>query len=146
MNDFKTRLAEYKAGHKVLYLPIKQKYFDAIMAGTKVEEFREVRPATWKRYLEAVPDPDDNGRLVEKEDEDGYPVMIKYDAIHFAVGYEKVRDEALVEVEGSRVEVFVDDKDEVITYEYDGQLWVAEQCVYVLGKILDKSIVEKRKK
>lgn len=35
---------------KVLNLIIKQRYLDAILAGRKVQEFREVRPTTIKNY------------------------------------------------------------------------------------------------
>ena len=48
---------------KVLNLIIKQKYFDAILAGRKVQEFREVRPTTVKKYIELDEDE------FEKEDE-----------------------------------------------------------------------------
>ena len=42
-----------------LYLPIKQIYFDAIVEGSKKEEYREIKPTTYKKYLEC--------------DENGYP-------------------------------------------------------------------------
>ena len=133
---------------KVLYLPIKQKYFDAIMAGRKVQEFREVRPTTIGKLLQV----DEDG--YEIEDEDGNAQPIKYDAIHFAVGYNKDRDEALVEVVGSHCEIFTDDEtNEPITYEHgvdkktgEPMIWVAEQVVYDLGKIISHNIREKSKK
>ena len=34
-----------------LYLPIKQKYFDERVAGTKDEEFREIKDTTFTNYL-----------------------------------------------------------------------------------------------
>ena len=44
-----------------LYLPIKQTYFDQIIAGTKKEEFREVKyGVTSSRYLQK----DEHGQLV----------------------------------------------------------------------------------
>ena len=121
---------------KVLNLIIKQVYFDAILAGRKVQEFREVRPTTIKKLLQL----DKEG--YEVEDENGNAIPIHYDAIQFYVGYSKDRDSALVEVLGAHCEIFVDDKGEPITYEYgrdkDGQplVWVAEQVVYNLGKVL----------
>lgn len=130
---------------KVLNLIIKQKYFDAILAGRKVQEFREVRPTTINKLLQL----DEDG--YEVEDEDGNAQPIKYDAIQFFVGYNKDRDSALVEVVGSHCEIFVNDKGEPITYEYgrdkEGKplVWVAEQVVYDLGKILDHNIREKSK-
>ena len=93
-----------------LYLPSKQTYFDQIIAGTKKEEYREVKEGiTASRYLLK----DGNGNLVlnpscTEDDEEYYiddynngqfpflPKPIKF--LHLAVGYNKVRDEALVEV------------------------------------------------
>lgn len=132
---------------KVLYLIIKQKYFDAIMAGRKVQEFREVRRKNIKRYLQL----DADG--YEIEDEKGNAQPIKYDAIYFAVGYEKGRDTALVQVENAHCEIFKDEKTgDPIIYE-DGidektgepLVWVAEQVVYDLGKILEHHIWDKSK-
>ena len=134
---------------KVLRLIIKQKYFDAILAGRKVQEFREVRPTTIKRLLQL------NEDGFEVEDENGNAQPIKYDAIQFYVGYNKDRDNALVEVLGSHCEIFVDENDEPITYEdgvdKDGQplVWVAEQVVFNLGKVLEvhrKPVAENRGK
>ena len=65
---------------KVLTLNIKQKYFDAILAGRKVQEFREVRPTNIKMLLQL----DEEG--FEVEDEDGNAQPIKYDAIKFLTG------------------------------------------------------------
>ncbi len=42
-----------------LYLTIKQVYFDQIVAGTKKEEYREIKDITYKKYLAC--------------DENGYP-------------------------------------------------------------------------
>lgn len=131
---------------KVLNLIIKQKYFDAILSGRKVQEFREVRPTTVKKYIEL----DEGG--FEKEDEFGNAVPIKYDAIRFFVGYNADRDTALVEVVGSHTEIFVDENEQPITYEHgtdkDGKplWWVAEQVVYDLGKVLEHNIRDKSKK
>ena len=43
-----------------LYLTIKQVYFDAIVAGLKKEEYREIKNTTYKKYLEV--------------DEEGWPL------------------------------------------------------------------------
>lgn len=131
---------------KILNLIIKQKYFDAIMAGRKVQEFREVRPTTVKKLIQI----DDEG--YEITDEDGISIPIQYDAIRFYVGYNAGRDSALVEVESAYCETFVDDKGQPIIYEHgvdkDGNplQWIAEQVVYNLGKILEKNIRDKSKK
>lgn len=130
---------------KVLNLIIKQKYFDAILAGRKVQEFREVRPTTIKKLLQL----DEEG--FEIEDADGNAQPIKYDAIQFHVGYNKDRDNALVEVLGAHCEIFVDENNEPITYEHgrdkDGKplVWVAEQVVFDLGKVLSHNIRDKSK-
>ena len=131
---------------KVLNLIIKQKYFDAIMSGRKVQEFREVRPSTVKKYIEI----DEDG--YEREDEDGNAIPVKYDAIRFYVGYNTDRDSALVEVVGAHCEIFVDEEENPITYEHGVDSngvplqWVAEQVVYDLGKILEHNIRDKSKK
>lgn len=130
---------------KVLNLIIKQKYFDAILSGRKVQEFREVRPSTVEKYIQIDPDG------YEVEDKDGNAVPVRYDAIKFFVGYNTDRDSALVEVVAAHTEVFVDDNNEPITYESgkgpDGKplVWVSEQVVYDLGKILEHNIREKSK-
>ena len=93
-----------------LYLPIKQVYFDQIINGTKKTEEREVKMGvTASRYLQK----DGYGNLVlnpscTEEDKEYYlddynggrfPYLPKrYRYLHLAVGYSKVRDEALVEV------------------------------------------------
>lgn len=122
---------------KVLNLIIKQVYFDQIIAGTKTQEFREVKPTTVKKYIEL----DDEG--YEKEDEDGNAIPIKYDAIQFYVGYNKDRDSALVEVKDVYTEMFVDEDGNLITYQFEGCDWIAEQVVYNLGKVLEKNIHSK---
>ncbi|MGV8092503.1 MAG: hypothetical protein AB2L24_11645 [Mangrovibacterium sp.] len=38
-----------------LYLPIKQVYFDQIIAGNKKEKFREIKTTTPKKYLQTDP-------------------------------------------------------------------------------------------
>ena len=128
-----------KVMKKELQLIIKQEFFDAIVAGKKKQEFREVKPTTIKRYLQL----DEDG--FEVEDEDGNALPIEYDVIRFFVGYKKDRDSAIVEVVGAHCEIFVDDNDEPIIYEHgvdkDGNplVWVKEQVVYDLGKVLSIS-------
>lgn len=125
---------------RVLNLIIKQKYFDAIMCGQKVQEFREVKPTTIKKLLQL----DDEGYEIVDEYENAQP--IKYDAIRFFVGYNKERDSALVEVQDAYCEIFVDEKDNPIEFEVlnpktgKSEYWVAQQVVYNLGKILERDI------
>ena len=130
---------------KVLNLIIKQKYFDSILCGQKVQEFREVKPTTIKKLLQL----DEEG--YEIIDEHGNSQPIKYDAIRFFVGYNKDRDSALVEVKNAYCEIFVDENDNPIEYEVlnpeNGrtEYWVAQQVVYNLGKIIDADIKPKMK-
>ena len=125
-----------KVMKKELQLIIKQEFFDAIVAGKKKQEFREVKPTTIKKYLQL------NEDGFELEDDDGNALPIEYDVIRFFVGYKKDRDSAIVEVVGAHCEIFVDDNDEPIIYEHgvdkDGNplVWVKEQVVYDLGKVL----------
>lgn len=121
---------------KILTLIIKQKYLDAILAGSKVQEFREVRPTTIKNLLQL----NEDGFEIVDEHDNAQP--IQYDAIRFYVGYAKDRDTALVEVVSSYCEMFVDEDGYPIEYEHKGQNWVAQQVVYNLGKVLEHNIRE----
>ena len=127
-------------GKKIITFSLKQKYFDAIMAGRKVQEFREIRPSTIKRLVQL----DEEG--FDIEDENGFALPIKYDAILFYTGAYNVkhRDCALVEVTDAFVQYFVDDNGEVIEYQDDeGAYWQASQVVYNLGQIFAKVIYPK---
>lgn len=121
-------------GKKVVTFILKQKYFDAIMAGRKVQEFREVRPSTYNKLIQH----DSEG--FDIEDEYGNALPVHYDAILFYVGYNKDRDSALVEVKDAHTEVFVDENNEVIEFEVDGGYWQASQVVYDLGRIIATDI------
>lgn len=121
---------------KILTLIIKQKYFDAILSGRKVQEFREIRPTTEKKYILL----DENGYAQLDENQNCIP--IKYDAIRFYVGYSKDRDTALVEVLSAYTEVLVDGKGKPISYDYNGEDYWAERIVYNLGKVIEHNIRE----
>lgn len=97
-----------------LYLPIKQVYFDAIIAGTKTEEFREVKEGiTANRYLlkdsmgkymlnPGVTEPNKE-YFIDDYNNGHFPFLPKpYKFLYLAVGYAKERDTALVEVDGFR--------------------------------------------
>lgn len=99
-----------------LYLTISQKKFDEIMSGEKTSEEREIKETTVKKFL----DVDENGEpyfnsgLIDADDplngdiyvwNDGkypyYPnLSLRY--LSLAVGYNKERDTALVELSGFR--------------------------------------------
>ncbi len=134
----------------VLQLIIKQKYFDEILAGKKTEEYREVRPTTFKKYLRYVVndkeyDSLDDPELLPLNGDFEFDVEIKqYDAIRFYVGYNKDRDSMLVEVKDAIITFFTDEDDNDITYEYNGNQYVASEMTYVLGEILEKDVHPKK--
>lgn len=140
---------------KVLNLIIKQKYFDEILSGKKTEEFREVRPTTFKKYLRYVVAGDefddidklpDDLKYAEALEKEGFDVMpIDYDALRLYVGYNKDRDSMLVEVKGIVMETFVNENNEPIYYEYKGHEYVMTQMVYKLGEIIEKDVHPKKK-
>lgn len=118
---------------EILNLIIKQKYFDEIIAGTKKQEFREIRPSTQKKYCEI----DEEGYC---KVEDGLFVSRHYDAIRFYVGYNKNRASALVKVKKAEIELFVDENDEYILLTQNGEEYYAAQVVYDLGEILERNV------
>lgn len=98
-----------------LYLTIKQKYFDEIVSGEKKIEYRELKSTTYKKYLQC----DEEGNPVCDDEllaegyenlcddfynwNDGvYPFLPKLSLryLNLAVGYNKLRDTALVELDG----------------------------------------------
>ena len=129
-----------------LYLPIKQVYFDQIIAGTKKEEFREIKEGiTANRYLMKATDA--QGRVIKGEyvrDEEHtdpgtryyiddynnghFPFKpYPYKRLYLAVGYSKERDTALVEVDGYRF----------IPNMIRGNLYAFCQIAYHIGKVLE---------
>lgn len=95
-----------------LYLPIKQTYFDQIIAGTKKNEYREIKEGiTANRYLIKdektkyklnldVADPEKE-YFIDDYNNGNFPFLPKpYKYLYLAVGYAKERDTALVEVTG----------------------------------------------
>lgn len=93
-----------------LYLPIKQTYFDQIIAGTKKDEFRVIGYGiTANRYL--LKDDNKNYILnpectspsqeyfIDDYNNGKFPFIPKqYKKLYIAVGYAKERDTALIEV------------------------------------------------
>lgn len=89
-------------------------YFDQIIAGTKKEEYREIKEGiTANRYLikdikskyalnPEVTDPNKE-YYVDDYNNGNFPFLPKpYKYLYLAVGYAKERDTALVEVDGFR--------------------------------------------
>lgn len=118
---------------KILTLIIKQKYFDEIIAGTKRQEFREIRPNSQAKYCEL----DSEGFCKEI---DGVLQPRTYDVIRFYVGYAKNRASALVEVKDANIELFEDEQGNFIEYEHQGEKYIAAQVVYDLGTIIEKNV------
>lgn len=122
-----------------LYLPIKQVYFDAIVAGTKLEEYREVKEGiTANRYLQKDasgkyalnPDVTDLSKeyFVDDYNNESFPFLPReYKYLALAVGYAKERDTATVEVTG------ISFKPEMIR----ANLYAFWTIVYHLGKIVE---------
>ena len=142
-----------------LYLPIKQVYFDAIIEGSKKEEYREIKPTTYKKYLEC--DDYDNPCFDKSLMSDDnplcgdiyvwnngvYPYIPKetYNFLSLAVGYNKERDTAIVEIEGVSFEPMLNEKGMPMRFTVEGEDVVpsdtGELCVwlivYHLGKIIE---------
>ena len=110
---------------KTLTLIIKQCFFDEIIKGTKKQEFREVKPTTFKRLVQL----DEDG--YELEDENGNAIPIHYDALQLYVGYAKNRASALVEVKSAYCEIITNEKGE--RYNIPNQRYV-EQGLFELKK------------
>ena len=142
-----------------LYLPIKQVYFDAIIEGSKKEEYREIKPTTYKKYLECdgYDNPYfDNSLMSDNNPLCGdiyvwnngvYPYIPKrnYEFLNLAVGYNKERDTAIVEIEGVSFEPLSNEKGLPMRFTVKGEDVVpsdkGELCVwlivYHLGKIIE---------
>ena len=118
---------------KILTLIIQQQYFDEILAGTKTEEYREVKPTTVNRYIIYV---DKNGKKYKPSalpsDVKADIEVIRYDAIQLYVGYHTKRDSALIEVKDTEIEIYKKE-----TYVYKGRKHNAALMIYHLGKIIE---------
>lgn len=135
-----------KLDKDTLYLPIKQVYFDQIVAGTKKEEYREIKEGiTANRYL--LKAADEKGQPIKGEyvrdeqhtepdkqyfidDYNGGHFPFKpypYKKLYLAVGYNKERDTALVEVDGYRF----------IPNMVRSNLYAFWQIAYHIGKVIE---------
>ena len=126
----------------ILTLNIKQKYFDEIFSGKKTHEYREIRPTNAKRYITYLCCGKEY-KADEELPEDGEIELkpIRYDAIKFITGeYKGKRPYIVVEVKEAEVAILTDENGEDITYEYQGEEYIAAQIDYTLGKVLEKYI------
>lgn len=128
-----------REGKTVVTYIIKQHYFDEILAGRKKKEYRELKATTLKKLVKL----DKNGNMQFDENENAIP--IHYDAMLLFVGYQKVRDSALVEITGEKEEMFLDEKGEEV-YEVleDGSRFYPSQIAYDLGRVLCKEVHPKK--
>lgn len=128
-----------------LYLPIKQVYFDEIIAGTKKMEYREIKEGiTANRYLakdasgkyrinQDVADPNTE-YFIDDYNGGHFPFLPReYKYLYLAVGYAKERDTALVEVTGFSF------KPEMIR----ANLYAFWVIVFHLGDIIELNRVQK---
>ena len=150
-----------------LYLPIKQVYFDSILAGRKKEEYREIKDTTFKKYLETWKEGNEEGLLYNDElvsEDQGLDIMmynngvypflpIDYKYLKLAVGYEKDRDTAIVEVVDISFQLAKDKNGKIVRFFWDEEngfraddkgdsaIW---NVVYHLGEIIEKDLKSER--
>ena len=108
---------------KILDLTTKQATLDAIKAGELKEYSREIRPNTQKKYCEM----DEDGYV---KDVDGGLQPRKYDAVRFKCGHESYA----CKIDNAYIELFENEKHELITYVENGEEYIAAQIVYKLGE------------
>lgn len=108
---------------EIIELQTRQNTLDAIKAGEVREYAREIRPNTQKKYCEL----DEEGYV---KDIDGVLQPRKYDVVQFKCGHETYA----CKIENAYIELFEDDNGELITYEENGEEYIAAQVVYVLGE------------
>jgi len=149
---------EASTRENTLYLPIKQIYFDQIIAGTKKEEYREIKDTTYKKYLDNTDGYlDYNGDLIAEDDEmlgdtmayngGKFPYYAtEYKYLSLAVGYNKERDTALVEVTDISFRVMKNKKGEEVIFDIDEDgnavfspngKYAFWEIVYHLGNIIE---------
>lgn len=108
---------------EIVRLQTKQDTLDAIRVGEVTEYAREIHPNTQKKYCEL----DEEGYV---KDIDGVLQPRKYDAVQFSCGHEVYA----CRIKDSFIELFEDEAGELITYEENGEEYIAAQVVYVLGE------------
>lgn len=153
-----------------LYLIIKQAHFDAILNGSKKQEFREIKDTTFEKYLKSWELGNDWGlyydenKISEKEFNEHpndpmiynngiYPfIPIPYKFIDMAVGYNKERDTMLISIEDIHFEPMRDKNGEEARFSDNGENMIIDkkgefciwQIVYTLGKIIKTDLKNNR--
>lgn len=132
-------MKESSTKENTLYLPIKQVYFDQIIAGTKKEEYREIKEGiTANRYLikdkitkykinTEMADPNTE-YYIDDYNKGNFPFLPKpYKYLNLAVGYAKNRDTATVEVVGYSF----------LPFMIRADLYAFWQIAYELGEVVE---------
>lgn len=125
----------------VLTLSIKQVHFDSIIAGTKKDEFREIRPNTAHKYITYWVGKKEYKKYTDvPQDEEPEAKPIKYDAIQFYTGQMAgKRPGALVQVKGAEIIIMTDEDGNEIEYEYEGEVYLLAQVKYKLGDVIERN-------
>ncbi len=108
---------------EILRLTTKPQTLEAIKSGSVREYEREIRPNTQKKYCEL----DEEGYV---KDVDGVLQPRHYDIVQFKSGHETYT----CKIEDAWIELFEDDNHELISYEENGEEYLAAQVVYSLGE------------
>lgn len=153
-----------------LYLVIKQVYFDAILNGTKKQEYREIKETTYGKFLNTAKVNDEvriefDSDKITDEEFDKYPnnpmiynnglypyIPTDYKFLDLAVGYKKDRDTMTIAVEGIHFEPMITKFGKEARFSDDGErmriddngdfcIW---QIVYTLGEIVETDLRKDR--
>lgn len=108
---------------EVIKLATKQDTLNALRDGLVKEYAREIRPNTQEKYCEV----DEDGYVV---DVDGVLQPRHYDVALFQCGHES----CAFKIEKAQIELFEDENQELVTYEENGEEYIAAQIVYFLGE------------
>lgn len=108
---------------EILKLTTKPDTMIALQEGQLNEYAREIRPNTQKKYCEM----DEDGYV---KDIDGVLQARHYDVVRFVCGHES----CAFKIEDAKIELFEDEHGELISYEENGEEYLAAQVVYFLGE------------
>lgn len=123
---------------KQLTLRIKRQYFIDILRGTKKSEYRDVKPTTSAKLIYFVCD----GKIYKREADlpkgditiDAHP--IPYATLQLINGYAADAPRLVVEVKSADFYILADEDGNDITYDYKGEVYLAAQVEYHLGRIV----------
>jgi hypothetical protein len=126
----------------LLTLSIRQNFFDEILAGTKRQETREVKPSNFNRYARYVYE---GKEYKERDDIPGEGALdvapVKYDALKLLTGqYKNKRPYLIVEVKRAHIYFITDDDGEDVILEENGTEYTMTDIVYDLGNVIEKQL------